>query len=275
MASMDKRENIGCLKHLILLFHYMQCELIHLYHNQVLHPYNVGTLFLSKGNYPIPPNCTSDENQDKLIPCPYDSLVCCKRVWGINVHVMDYDIFKLHHPFSTLVAGPRGAGKSESVEQLLFLKRYIMRNPPGRIIWFYGRHQPDLFCSLAQEIPGLRTNIEVMFDRSKRNICIIDDLMQSASGNQLVENLFTNGRHESTDQCLLNSKVLSCFSGVIMSIRSFFSILHGKEMQNHLFEFNIHHGLQESQRSIPNSASRVSDVPIQAQIPTSSLRRRN
>ena len=67
--------------------------------------------------------------------------------------------------------------------------------------WFYGRHQPDLFCSLTQEIPsikfdeGLPRNIEVMFDRSKQNICIIDDLMQSASGNQLVENIFTNGRH--------------------------------------------------------------------------------
>ena len=24
-----------------------------------------------------------------------------------------YDIFKLHHPFSMLVAGPRGAGKSD------------------------------------------------------------------------------------------------------------------------------------------------------------------
>ena len=34
-----------------------------------------------------------------------------------------------------------------------------------------------------------------MFDRSKRNICIIDDLMQCASGNQLVSNLFTDGRH--------------------------------------------------------------------------------
>ena len=34
-----------------------------------------------------------------------------------------------------------------------------------------------------------------MFDRNKRNICIIDDLMQSVSGNQLVENLITNGRH--------------------------------------------------------------------------------
>ena len=34
-----------------------------------------------------------------------------------------------------------------------------------------------------------------MFDRNKRNICIIDDLMQSVSGNQLVENLITDGRH--------------------------------------------------------------------------------
>ena len=114
---------------------------------------------------------------------------------------MDYHIFKLHHPFSMLVAGPRGAGKSEFVKQLLSLKCFTMTNPPERIVWFYGRHQPDLFCSLAQEIPciefyeGLPTNIEVMFDRSKRNICIIDDLMQSTSGNQLVENLFTNGRH--------------------------------------------------------------------------------
>ena len=46
---------------------------------------------------------------------------------------------------------------------------------------------------MGQEIPciefyeGLPTDIEVMFDRSKRNTCIIDD--------QLVENLFTSGRH--------------------------------------------------------------------------------
>ena len=100
-----------------------------------------------------------------------------------------------------LVAGLRGAGKSDFVKQLLSLKRFIMMNPAEGIVWFYGRHQPDLFCSLAQEFPsiefyeGLPMNTEVMFDRSKRNMCIIDDLMQSASGNQLVENLFTNGRH--------------------------------------------------------------------------------
>ena len=59
---------------------------------------------------PIPSNSTSDENEDELIPYLYDSRISYERVWGTNVPVMDYDIFKLHHPFSMLVAGPRGAG---------------------------------------------------------------------------------------------------------------------------------------------------------------------
>ena len=46
-------------------------------------------------------------------------------------------------------------------------------------------------------------------------------------------------------------------------------------MQNHLFEFNLRRGFQESKRSISNSSSSMLDVPIQAKIPTSSIRRRN
>ena len=45
-----------------------------------------------------PPNPTSDENEDELIPCLYDSRISYERVWGTNVPVMDYDIFKLRHP---------------------------------------------------------------------------------------------------------------------------------------------------------------------------------
>ena len=40
--------------------------------------------------------------------------------------LVDYDIFKLHYPFSMLVAGPQGAGKSEFVKQLSSLKCHIM-----------------------------------------------------------------------------------------------------------------------------------------------------
>ena len=73
------------------------------------------------------PNPTSDENEDELISCPYDSCISYERVWGTNVPVMDYNIFKLHHPFSMLVAGPRGAVKSEFVKQT---------DPPERIVQF-------------------------------------------------------------------------------------------------------------------------------------------
>ena len=64
---------------------------------------------------PVPSNSTSDENEDELIPCPYDSRISYQRVWGTNAPVMDYDIFKWRHPSSMLAAGPRGAGKSEFV----------------------------------------------------------------------------------------------------------------------------------------------------------------
>ena len=70
------------------------------------------------------PSPAPDENEYKLIPCPHDSRISYERIWCTNVPVMDYDIFKLHHPFSMLVAGPRGAGKSEFVKQLLSLKLF-------------------------------------------------------------------------------------------------------------------------------------------------------
>ena len=47
------------------------------------------------------PNSTSDQTEDDLIPCPYDSHISYERIWGTNVPVMDYD--KLHHLFSMLV----------------------------------------------------------------------------------------------------------------------------------------------------------------------------
>ena len=41
-------------------------------------------------------------NPTKLIPCPYDSRISYERVWGTNVPLIDYDIFRLHHPFSII-----------------------------------------------------------------------------------------------------------------------------------------------------------------------------
>ena len=54
--------------------------------------------YLSKRNYQTQFHPT---NGNELIPCPYDSHISYERIWGTNVPVMDYDIFKLHHPFSS------------------------------------------------------------------------------------------------------------------------------------------------------------------------------
>ena len=46
------------------------------------------------------------------------------------------------------------------------------------------------------------------------------------------------------------------------------NLFYKGKMKNHLFEFNLHCGFQESKRSISNSSTSMSDVPIQAQILT-------
>ena len=43
-------------------------------------------------------NPISDENEDELIPCPYDISISYDRVWGTSVPVMDYDIFNCTTP---------------------------------------------------------------------------------------------------------------------------------------------------------------------------------
>ena len=48
------------------------------------------------------PNPASDQTEDDLIPSPYHSRISYERTWRTNVPVMDYDIFKLNHPFSML-----------------------------------------------------------------------------------------------------------------------------------------------------------------------------
>ena len=123
MIFLAKRGKLYCEELVSQFYLNNQINLNHLYHNRILHLYSLVTVFqkhhhyLSKRNYQT--QYTSDENEDELIPCSYDSRISYERVWGTNVPVTDYDIFKLHHPFSMLVAGPRGAAKSEFVKQLL------------------------------------------------------------------------------------------------------------------------------------------------------------
>ena len=82
------------------------------------------------------------------------------------------------HPFTCIVAGPTGCGKSTFVTRMLRHAAAMIDPPPERITWCYGEWQEadattDLVDVRFEE--GLPS--ASMFDSSTRNLIVIDDLM--------------------------------------------------------------------------------------------------
>ena len=81
-------------------------------------------------------------------------------------------------------------------------KNDIIDKPPSRIIWCYGKHQPDLLSDLQRINPnieyheGIPENLNTFFDRNIQNLIILDDLMDSGAESNAVSQLFTCGRHD-------------------------------------------------------------------------------
>jgi len=98
----------------------------------------------------------------------------------------------LRHPFTALVAGPTGCGKTHFVFKLIQNVGVMIDPTPSRIVYCYGEYQ-QLFrkYSLVTFHQGL-PNIED-FDGSEPVLLVIDDLMNEAD--ESVANLFTKGSH--------------------------------------------------------------------------------
>ena len=104
----------------------------------------------------------------------------------------------LKHPFSILVSGGRGVGKTEFTKRLL--KSKLIAPPPKCIVWCYAKHQQDLFEELTkmnveygEGIPG---ELEKYFKKSKRNLIVLDNLIDEASKSLEVTQLFTGSCHD-------------------------------------------------------------------------------
>lgn len=100
----------------------------------------------------------------------------------------------LKGPFTSVIAGPTGCGKSYFVRDLLRHRREMFSPVPDRVIWCYGIHQ-----SLYDEIPdvtfveGFPSNLQDLFDRY--TLVIVDDLMSELGNNKRLTHLFTRGSH--------------------------------------------------------------------------------
>ncbi len=111
-----------------------------------------------------------------------------------------HNIVHWRHPFTAIVAGPTGCGKTVFVKKLL-KSTDLIHPPPQRTYWFYGQYQPAYteFSSRDEVsfIQGLPDDILecVGRDPSVRKLIILDDLMSSVAGSKQVTNLFVQGSH--------------------------------------------------------------------------------
>ncbi len=101
-----------------------------------------------------------------------------------------------HHiwlaPFTCVISGPTGSGKSAFVQRLIKHSGVVISPPPDRILYCYGTFQ-----QIFREMDGVEFNEGLPslkeFDGSRHTLVVIDDLMHET--NDIVSKLFTRGSH--------------------------------------------------------------------------------
>ena len=100
---------------------------------------------------------------------------------------------RLKHPFSMIVNGARGSGKSVFVKNLL--QSEFIHPFPNKILWLYNSYQPELFNALKLNQFNIEFRNDLDEKYSENTLIVIDDFMETASNSKDILNLFVNGRH--------------------------------------------------------------------------------
>ena len=99
---------------------------------------------------------------------------------------------KLIHPFTCMVAGPTGSGKSVFIRRLVRQKNERISPPPERIVWCYSEWQP-LYESMLGSVVEFHQGLPEKLDPKVRNLVVLDDLMNETDAS--VTEMFTKGSH--------------------------------------------------------------------------------
>ena len=122
---------------------------------------------------------------------------------------------KLKHPFSLVLAGASGSGKTRLMKDIILNSRRIIEPAIEHVIWFYTSEQHDVFNEIAKTlgndrvefVRGLPVDASIeekyIMGRHGPKLIIIDDLMSEANTRQDVNHLFTRGRHLDTSIAFL------------------------------------------------------------------------
>lgn len=111
-----------------------------------------------------------------------------------NNHSESVTSMKLLHPFTCLVAGPSGSGKSSLVKSII--TQNVITPKPDKILWLYAEDQP-LYKSMknVEFIQGIPDDLEERFEARHNNVLVLDDLMTKCHSDERLTRLFSVGSH--------------------------------------------------------------------------------
>ena len=129
----------------------------------------------------------------------------------------------MKHPFTCIVSGPTGCGKTSLVRNIIQEK--IIEPAPRNILWLYAADQP-LYKGMkgVKFYKGIPEDIEDRFNPKTNNLLIIDDLMTQCHSNERMTRLFSVGSSHNN-------------LSIIFIVHNLFH--HGKEMRN--ISLNTHY----------------------------------
>uniref|UniRef100_A0A158P4L7 AAA+ ATPase domain-containing protein n=2 Tax=Tetranychus urticae TaxID=32264 RepID=A0A158P4L7_TETUR len=124
----------------------------------------------------------------------------------------------LKHPFTMLIAGPTGSGKTHFIRDMINKASQICDPPPKSVTYLYGEYQ-KMFNSMpgVKFIEGLQEEVIKGLGGVDPEWLVIDDLMSEAANQSFVSDLFTKGSHHRN-------------ISVILITQNFF--MKGKETRN-------------------------------------------